>query len=357
MNTGLSAQLRLINNGFSLDATLNTPDNGITVLFGASGTGKTTLLRAIAGLEKSTGSLSVGGEIWQDEHTCLPAHKRACGYVFQEANLFTHMNVRSNLQYGYTRSEHAEYCINFEHATELLTLNKLLDRPSTQLSGGERKRVAIAQALLSGPKLLLLDEPLASLDARHKSELMPFLERLHSELDIPIIYVSHAPDEVAQLADYLALMDGGRILATGAMNEILTRFDLPVAHDADAGAVLSVTPGDHDTQYNLTTLNFSGGSLLVPGRIDTDCENMRVRIMARDVSLTLQRQTNTSILNIVSTTVIELSNDGAAQTLVKLDAGGTALLARITCKSAAAMNITTGMKLYAQIKSVALLNG
>jgi molybdate transport system ATP-binding protein len=356
MNTGLSAQLKLTRNGFSLDATLNVPDNGITVLFGASGTGKTTLLRAIAGLEKSTGSLSIAGEIWQDAHTCLPAHERACGYVFQEANLFSHLNVRSNLQYGYTRSENAESCISFDRAIELLTLDKLLDRPSTQLSGGERKRVAIAQALLGGPKLLLLDEPLASLDARHKRELMPFLERLHSELDIPIIYVSHAPDEVARLADYLALMDEGKILATGAMNEILTRFDLPVAHDADAGAVISVTPGDYEKQYGLTTLKFSGGSLLVPGHIATDYGNMRVRIMARDVSLTLQRQTDTSILNIVSTTVTELSNDGSAQTLVKLDAGGSVLLARITRKSAAAMNITTGMKLYAQIKSVALLN-
>jgi molybdate transport system ATP-binding protein len=356
MNSGLSAQLKLTRNGFNLDATLNVPDNGITVLFGASGTGKTTLLRSIAGLEKSTGSLSIGDEVWQDEHICLPAHERACGYVFQESNLFNHLDVRNNLQYGYVRSDNAERCISFDRAIELLTLDKLLDRPSTQLSGGERKRVAIAQALLSGPKLLLLDEPLASLDARHKRELMPFLERLHSELDIPIIYVSHAPDEVARLADYLALIDKGEILASGAMNEILTRFDLPMAHDADAGTVVSVTPGDYDKQYGLTTLGFSGGSLLVPGRIDTSPANMRVRVMARDLSLTLQRQTDTSILNIVSTTVMELVDDGPAQTLVKLDAGGTVLLARITRKSAAAMNIRSGMKLYAQIKSVALLN-
>jgi molybdate transport system ATP-binding protein len=356
MSSGINAQLRLTKQGFNLDAAINIPDNGITALFGASGAGKTTLLRAIAGLEQSAGSLSVAGEIWQDEHICLPSHERACGYVFQESSLFGHLNVRDNLKYGYTRADKPERCIKFERAVELLSLAELLDRPSAQLSGGEQKRVAIARALLRGPKLLLLDEPLASLDARHKRELMPFLERLHSELNIPTIYVSHAPDEVARLADYLMLMDKGVILATGPINEILTRFDLPVSHDADSGAVVSTTPGDYDEQFGLTMLGFAGGSLLVPGKIDSSSRNIRVRIMARDISLTLQQQTDTSILNIVSATVLELSEDSPAQTLVKLDAGGTVLLARITRKSAAAMDITPGLTLYAQIKSIALLD-
>jgi molybdate transport system ATP-binding protein len=356
MSTGINVQLGLTKHGFSLNAAIDIPDNGITVLFGASGAGKTTLLRAIAGLEPSTGSLKVGSEIWQDKNICLPAHERACGYVFQESSLFTHLSVRGNLEYGYKRTDEPERCISFDRAIELLSLKELLDRPATQLSGGERKRVAIARALLRGPKILLMDEPLASLDARHKRELLPFLERLHSELNIPVVYVSHAPDEVARLADYLAVMNNGEILATGPINEILTRFDLPISHDADSGAVIATTPGSYDEQYGLTTLTFAGGSLLAPGRIDTDSGNIRVRVMARDISLTLQRQSGTSILNIVSATVLEFAEDGPAQTLVKLDADGTVLLARITRKSAADLNIMPGLKLYAQIKSIALLD-
>jgi molybdate transport system ATP-binding protein len=356
MSTGIHAQLSLTKHGFKLNAAIDIPANGISVLFGASGAGKTTLLRAIAGLEQSTGSLSVNGEIWQDQHICLAPHERACGYVFQESSLFSHLSVRDNLQYGYSRADNPERCISFDRAVELLSLNELLDRPSTQLSGGEQKRVAIGRALLRGPKLLLLDEPLASLDAGHKRELLPFLERLHSELSIPIVYVTHAADEVARLADYLTLMNQGEILATGPINEILTRFDLPMSHDADSCAVIATTPGNYDEQYGLTTLAFKGGSLLVPGRIASAATNIKVRIVARDISLTLQRQTGTSILNIVAATVLELAEDSPAQTLVKLDAGGTVLLARITRKSAAAMNIEPGLKLYAQIKSIALVD-
>ena len=356
MTSLIKAQLRLDRDGFNLDAQVDIPDRGITAVFGSSGAGKTTLLRAIAGLERCVGEISVAGELWQDNSKFLPPHKRALGYVFQEASLFEHLSVRGNLEYGYKRAPVDSRRIEFNQAVELLGLTNLLERRSTQLSGGECKRVAIARALLCNPKLLLMDEPLASLDQRHKQELMPFLEKLRDQLSIPIIYVSHSPDEVARLADQLVLMERGKVLAAGPVNDILTRFDLPIAHDFDAGAVIKTLPGLYDAQFDLTPLEFAGGSLLVPGEIRLTGPSLRVRILARDVSLTLKHQSDTSILNIVAANVIDTTADGPAQMLVKLDANGTMLLARITRKSAATLELSPGKAVYAQIKTVALLS-
>jgi molybdate transport system ATP-binding protein len=356
MTSLIKAQLQLDRAGFKLNVELDIPGRGITVIFGPSGAGKTTLLRAIAGLEKCTGTISVAGDVWQDKTLFLPPHKRALGYVFQEASLFDHLSVRGNLEYGYKRVPVDGRKIEFDQAIELLGLASLLNRRSNQLSGGERKRVAIARALLSNPKLLLMDEPLASLDLQHKHELMPFLEKLRDQLNIPIIYISHSPDEVARLADHLILMEQGRSLAAGPVNEILTRFDLPIAHDFDAGAVIKTQPGIYDAQFDLTPLEFAGGSLLVPGNIQPTDSLVRVRIMARDVSLTLEHQSDTSILNIVTAKVVEITADGPAQTLIKLDAKGATLLARITRKSASTLQLSPGKTVYAQIKTVALLS-
>jgi molybdate transport system ATP-binding protein len=356
MTSLLKANLLLDREEFRLDVELDIPDRGITVIFGPSGAGKTALLRAIAGLEKCTGEISVAGDVWQNKTVFLPPYKRALGFVFQEASLFDHLSVRGNLEYGYKRVPAAGRKIDFDQAVELLGLASLLNRHSNQLSGGERKRVAIARALLSNPKLLLMDEPLASLDLQHKHELMPFLEKLRDQLSIPIIYVSHSPDEVARLADQLILMDQGRLLAAGPVNEILTRFDLPIAHDFDAGAVIKTRPGIYDAQFDLTPLEFAGGSLLVPGNIQQAGSLLRVRIMARDVSLTLEHQSGTSILNIVTAKVVEITADGPAQALIKLDAKGATLLARITRKSSSALQLSPGKTVYAQIKTVALLS-
>jgi len=356
MTSQISAKLELNREAFSLNAELNIPASGITVLFGSSGAGKTTLLRAIAGLEKCSGKVQVADEIWQDETRFLSPHERALGYVFQESSLLEHLSVRGNLEYGYKRVAPGNRLMDFSTAVELLGLSSLLDRSATQLSGGERKRAAIARALLSSPKLLLMDEPLASLDQQHKNELMPFLENLRDQLSVPIIYVSHSPDEVARLADHLVLIEQGKVLATGPANEILTRFDLPLAHDFDASAIIETRPGAYDSQFDLSSLEFDGGSLLVPGKIQATGSSLRVRILARDVSLTLQHQSETSILNIVAARVVEMSPDDSARMLVKLDANGIILLARITRKSGTALKLTPGLAVYAQIKTVALLS-
>ena len=208
--------------------------------------------------------LRVQDEVWQDGANFMPVHRRPLGYVFQEASLFPHLSVRQNLEYGLKRIPPAQRKVQLEQVVEWLGLNKLIGRASPAgLSGGERQRVAIARALLTSPRLLLMDEPLSALDAASKREILPYLERLHSELEIPVIYVSHALDEVARLADHLVLMEQGRIIASGALNEILARLDLPTAHLDDAGAVIKASVAVHDEKYHLTRLDFSGGSLWV----------------------------------------------------------------------------------------------
>jgi molybdate transport system ATP-binding protein len=356
MKSAIAVRLQLDRDTFSLDAEITVPDSGITVLFGPSGAGKTTLLRAIAGLEKCRGSISVADDVWQDATQFLAPHERAVGYVFQESSLFDHLSIKGNLEYGYKRVPPGDRLIEFNQAVELLGLANLLERRTTQMSAGERKRVAIARALLCSPKLLLMDEPLASLDLQHKKELMPFLENLRDKLSIPIIYVSHSPDEVARLADHLVLMEHGKVLASGPVNEILTRFDLPLAHDFDASVVIETQPGNYDAEFDLTPLEFGGGSLLVPGKVQTTGPTLRIRVLARDVSLTLEHQSDTSILNIVAASIVEMSADDTARTLIKLDASGVILLARVTRKSATALSLTPGMTVYAQIKTVALLS-
>jgi len=352
MNDVIEAKLHFTRDDFRLNAELRIETSGITALFGPSGAGKTTLLRALAGLEHTEGVLMVAGEVWQSNDVCLPTHERAIGYVFQESSLFDHLCVKGNLEYGYKRAgRHPR--ITVAAATELLGLDQLLAKFPAELSGGERKRVAIARALLRNPKLMLLDEPLASLDIQHQREVLPFLEKLHKEAAIPMLYVSHIPDEIARIADHLVLMDRGSIIASGPLNEILTRFDLPIAHQGDASAVIETSHVGYDSEFDLSTLSFNGGELQVAGRVDAG--RTRVRILARDVSLTLARQKDTSILNILPATVVDIAYDKPGQALVKLDASGTTLLSRITCKSLHALRIAAGTQVYAQIKTVALL--
>jgi molybdate transport system ATP-binding protein len=355
MTTKLTARLKLSQDAFNLDVELEVHNQGITALFGPSGAGKTTLLRALAGLESCTGHISIGNQTWLNEHSCLPAHQRRSGYVFQEASLFDHLTVHGNLDYAFSRAASNNRLISYDDAVSLLDLGGLLQRPAAKLSGGERKRVAIARALLSNPAILLLDEPLASLDTARKAELLPFLEKLNDSINIPIIYVSHSPEEVARLAHQLILMDAGRITAAGPINEILTRFDLPIVLENDAAVVIDATPGYYDDEYDLTELIFVGGRLWAPGKLQHKNDKVRVRVLARDVSLTLEQQTDTSILNIIPATVTDLMADASAQTLVRLDVAGTPLMARITRKSAAALELKPGKQLYSQIKTIALL--
>ncbi|WPP46180.1 molybdenum ABC transporter ATP-binding protein [Pseudomonas sp. AN-1] len=356
---GIHARFRLDYAGFVLDVDLQLPGRGVTALFGHSGSGKTTCLRCVAGLERaSVAHLEVNGELWQDSERGLfvPTHRRALGYVFQEASLFPHLSVRRNLEYGLKRIDKATQRVSWERVIELLGIGHLLERMPGRLSGGERQRVGIARALLTSPRLLLMDEPLAALDLKRKHEILPYLERLHDELDIPVLYVSHSPDEVARLADHVVLLDQGRVVAQGPLQQTLARLDLPTALGEDAGVVIEARVADHDPAYHLTRLVFPGGAVLVARRPEAVGHKLRFRVHARDVSLALSRCEDSSITNVLAATVCELAEaDTPAHVLVRLDAGGTPLLARITRRSSDHLGLAPGLQLWAQIKAVALL--
>jgi len=354
----MSLQTRFLvaRDDFKLDVDFTIPTQGITALFGPSGCGKTTLLRAIAGLDRHAGGyLQVGDAVWQDNQRFLPAHKRPLGYVFQEASLFEHLSVQANLEYGCKRVPVAERKLALERVIEFLRIGQLLPRKPVSLSGGERQRVAIARALAVNPQLLLMDEPLAALDIPRRQEILPYIESLHRDLSIPVIYVSHAPDEVARLADHLLLLNAGKISGFGPISEMLTRLDLSLAHGDDAEALIEATVSGHDSEFDLTYLDFSGGRFTVPRKDLTVGTQVRLRVAARDVSITLEAQSGTSILNIFPATVEALVPEGQAQMIVRLMIGGLPMLARITRKSAALLALQPGKQVFAQAKSVALL--
>ena len=357
----LRARFKLDHPGFALDVDLDLSGRGVTALYGPSGCGKTSCLRVIAGLTRSAlgamAYVAVNDQVWQDDtmHLFVPVYQRALGYVFQDANLFTHLSVAQNLAYGMRRVTKAQRHVALDQAVDLLGIARLMDRQPATLSGGERQRVAIARALATSPRLLLLDEPLAALDAQRKSEVLPYLEKLQYELEIPVLYVSHALDEVARLAGQLVLLDAGRVLACGPTSALLTRLDLALAHGDTAGAIINATVLHHDPDDHLSTIGFAGGNLFVPHQAVASGKPLRIRVQARDVSLTLQRQTGTSILNILAVTVTALSADSPGQVMVALDAGGCPLLARVTSRSANALGLAPGLALYAQIKGAAIL--
>ena len=352
---GIDARFRLDWPGFSLDVNLALPGRGVTALFGHSGSGKTTLLRCIAGLERAReGRLAVDGEVWQDAGCWLPPHKRPIGYVFQEASLFAHLTVLGNLRYGLIRISSAQR-VSLDHAIELLGIAHLLDRKPDRLSGGERQRVGIARALAVSPRLLLMDEPLAALDLKRKQEILPYLERLHDELSIPVLYVSHSPDEVARLADYLVAMEGGRVLANGPLGDTLARLDLPIRLGEDAGAILDGTVGEVDKNWHLARVDFDGGSLWARDQGLSVGRRVRVRVLARDVSLAEHPGTS-SIQNVLRGCVDSLGDDehpGLA--LVRVRIGSSMLLARLTKRAAASLGVKPSLELWVQVKSVALM--
>jgi len=358
MSTEIQARFRIARQDFTLDVDLTLPGHGISGLFGHSGSGKTTVLRALAGLERApAGYLAIGDTVWQDESRghFVPPHQRALGVVFQEASLFPHLSVRRNMEFGQRRAPAGERRFALPAVAELLGIGHLLDRPPNQLSGGECQRVAIARALLAAPQILLMDEPLAALDLKRKLEILPYLERLHRELSIPIIYVSHSPDEVARLADHLVLLDQGRVVASGPLNAVLSRIDLPAVFADDAGVVIETRVAAHEAD-DLTRLEFPGGAIFVSRHDEPVGTPLRCRIHARDVSLALLPQVQTSILNCVAAVVVDLApTETPGHVLVKLDVAGEPLLARITRRSAERLDIRPGQALRAQIKAVALL--
>jgi molybdate transport system ATP-binding protein len=352
----IAVAYRLERGAFRLDVEFELPAAGVHAVFGPSGCGKTTLLRAMAGLERrAQGHLRLNGECWQDERVFVPPHRRPFGYVFQEPSLFPHLSVERNLKFGLRRTPKAARRVGFDDAVDLLGARPLLGRRPNELSGGERQRVAIARALVTSPRLLLMDEPLSALDAASKAEILPYLETLHRELETPVFYVSHAAEEVARLADNLLLLDGGRLRAVGPIEQMLTRTDLPLAHEPEAAAVIDTRVVAHDERYRLTLLEFAGGRFSVGASALAIGRPVRLRILARDVSLTLEHQSNTSILNIFPATVTELVEESPAQITVRLDLSGVPMLSRITRKSAETLGLHAGKAVYAQVKSVALL--
>jgi molybdate transport system ATP-binding protein len=360
-SVSIVARLRLNKPGFALDVDLQLPGTGVSALFGPSGSGKTTCLRCLAGLERADEAyIEVAGEVWQDSvrGVFLPAHRRALGYVFQEASLFEHLSVRDNLLYGWRRVAAARRKVQMDQACALLGIDALLQRRPGELSGGERQRVGIARALLTSPGLLLMDEPLAALDNARKNDILPYLERLHRELAIPVVYVSHSQDEVARLADHLVLLDNGRVQASGAITTTLARLDLPLAQQQDASVVIEGRVLRHDARYQLLDLALPNSPLqlrVAHSPLPAD-SRLRVAVQARDVSLSLRDEHQSSILNRLPATVKALASAAnTAHVLVSLDADGTPLLARITRYSAEHLGIVPGLQLWAQIKSVAVL--
>lgn len=352
----IEARFKLDYPGFRLDLDLALPGRGISAVFGPSGSGKTTLLRAIAGLVRvPNGRLRVDGEVWQDARTFVPTHRRPLGYVFQEASLFPHLSVRRNLDYGRRRAGQGEPAA-LAHILELLGIGHLLERRPAGLSGGERQRVAIARALLTRPRLLLMDEPLAALDQARKEEILPYLEGLHRELGIPVLYISHAPDEVARLADHLVVLDSGRVLAAGPLSDTLARLDLPIRLGEDAGVVIEARVAVRDPEWHLARVDFAGGALWVRDRGHPLGESVRVRILARDVSIAREPLQGTSILNALPVAVTGLAPDThPALRLVQVAAQGVPLLARLTARSVAALELAPGAQVWVQIKAVALI--
>lgn len=346
---------------FELDINIDIPGQGITAIFGESGSGKTSLLRCIAGLEKNIlGCLSVEGEVWQDKSVFVPTHKRSIGYVFQEASLFEHLTVMGNLRYAIKRSIQAANSELYNQVLSVMGIEDILSQFPHQLSGGERQRVAIARALLSQPKLLLMDEPLASLDSKRKLEILPYLEHLRSSFNIPILYVSHAIDEIARLADHVVMMQKGKVIAQGGITELFSRVDLPLGVNNEIGALLECKVVQRDKQWHLMRVAFDGGELWLPNvenkQNSAQSNTQRLRILASDVSLTLTPHTDSSILNVLSGQITQIIKDkDPAMLLVRLKVGENYLLARLTQKSFQNLALTLDKYVWIQIKSAAIV--
>jgi len=355
LNT-LDIRLTLQRGAFVLGVDLSLPGRGVTGLFGHSGSGKTSLLRALSGLERARGKIKINGNCWLDTQAGvdLPTHRRRVGYVFQDAALFAHLDVHGNLHYGWNRTPAGRRRIAYDQVIDWLALAPLLKRRVEQLSGGEAQRVAMGRALLTSPDLLLLDEPLAALDHASKRAILPYFERLHRELAVPMIYVSHALEEVTRLADYLVVLESGQVRAQGPLAELLTRPDLPLSHADTAAAILDACVSATDATYHLTYLESPAGQIALAATGFDIGTPLRLRIAARDVALALQAPQGSSILNCLPARVTAITEHGPAQMIVHLDAGGAPLLARITRKSCAALQLTEGTAVHALIKSVAV---
>jgi molybdate transport system ATP-binding protein len=346
---------------FAFDFTLRAPPRGVTALYGPSGCGKTTLLRCIAGLNRvRDGHCRVNGEVWQDgESAFAPTHRRALGYVFQEASLFPHLSVKANLLFGAPPlGAGSTPAVGWDEVVDLCGLAPLLARAPRDLSGGERQRVALGRALLSQPRLLLMDEPLSALDEAAKADILPFLERLHDRLPLPALYVTHDMTEVERLADHLALIDRGRVVAAGPLGQMQSDPALPLAAARGAAVTLTGTIAAVDDAYGLTTVAVGGGAFVAPGRLGPVGARRRLRVLAGDVSLALAPPGPSSILNVLAARVLSIKTVAANELVVVLglgaDGAGDRILARVTRRSSERLGLGEGVSVHAQVKGVAL---
>lgn len=353
----LSLNLRLERLGFHLDVDLKLPGCGVTVLFGPSGSGKTTLLRCVAGLERAQGQVLVGGKTWQDsvKKTWVPTWSRDLGYVFQEASLFEHMDVEANLRFGLDRVKKSGTKQALDTAVALLGIGHLLGRSTQSLSGGERQRVAIARALATQPAILLLDEPLASLDIPRRYEILPWLERMHHELRIPMLYVTHNMEELTRLADHVVLMDDGRVSVQGSLAQVLSDPLFAMLVAGEAGSVLDGTIQRHDETFHLTCIDIHGSHIWVRHQPLDVGSPVRLHIHANDVSLATAKPQHTSIQNILPGVIISIHPDShPASCLVRLRHNDQIIIARITRKALENLSLDVGQSVWMQVKLVAL---
>lgn len=350
--------------GFSLEAAFDVPARGVTAIFGPSGCGKTTVLRCLAGLERLPGRVAISGEVWQDSATgvFLAPHERHVGYVFQEASLFSHLSVRDNLLYGARRVKRRSRTNGptFDDIVDLLGIQNMLGRAATTLSGGERQRVAVGRALLSEPRVLLMDEPLSALDRMTKDEILPYFERLHEQLALPVLYVSHDLSEVERLADTLVLMRSGKVIASGPLGDLQTSPALPLLSARDASVVLEGRVAFIDERYALTELTVPGARLTVPGRHGAVGDRRRLSIAASDVSLARSAPADSTILNCLPARIVAIEGEAMAPQAnvilaLEADGGESRIAARVTRKSIEHLHLAPGETVFAQIKSVALV--
>ena len=360
----IRAEFRNALGGFTLDTAFEAPAKGVTALFGPSGCGKTTVIRCVAGLIRvADGYCCVDGEVWQDrDGAFLPTYKRPLGYVFQEASLFPHLSVRKNLLFGAPREKPKDRPqIDFDEVVDLLGLRRLLERSPTNLSGGERQRVGIGRALLTQPKLLLMDEPLSALDRKTKNEILPFIEKLRDHFAVPIFYITHDMTEVERLADQVVLIEKGHVVMAGALAELQSNPDSPLATSREAAVSLKGAVTSFDPQYGLLNISLPGGALIAPAPPAEIGETRRLRILASDVSLARENRGRSSILNVLPASVVTVKPLDPYETLVVVALGqkgdGARLLSRMTRKSAEELGLAEGLSVFAQVKYAALSAG
>ena len=348
--------IKLQRKEFSIEAEFDIPSRGVMGIFGHSGSGKTTLLRCIAGLEKDAhGHIEINGRTWLSDNQNLSSQERNIGYIFQESRLFPHLSVLSNLNYGTKRCAECDTTtLDRDHLYELLNIGHLLNRKPHQLSGGEKQRVAIGRALLKNPQILLLDEPLASLDERRKQEILPFLDRLHEELSIPMLYVSHSMAEVTRLCDYILVMEQGRVQFNGRLHDALVSPESPLSHEEDAAAILEGIVSKQENEFQLSTIQTSNANhIVVPGQTNIG-QHVRLRIKASDVSLCKSAVSDSSILNVIEGNISAILEETQGHVLLQINSRNDILLARISRKSYQQMELGLNQNIHMQIKAVSI---